>query len=75
MRHAGAKAKLKQAMQPYPPEISAGLSGERGWWEHRAVVAALVAVGLVVRSLLGGRPSRTPVSPDAPTTPVGSQWT
>jgi hypothetical protein len=47
-----------------------------GWIGFTVAAALLVlAVGLVVRSLLGGRPSHAPVSPDAPTTPVGSQWT
>ncbi|WP_233489000.1 MFS transporter [Blastococcus sp. TF02-09] len=47
-----------------------------GWIGFTVAAALLVlAVGLVVWSLVGGRPSPAPVSPDAPTTPVGPQWT
>ena len=47
-----------------------------GWIGFTVAAALLVlAVGLVVWSLLGGRPSPARVSPDAPTTPVGTQWT
>ncbi len=45
-----------------------------GWIGFTVAAALLVlAVGLVVWSLVGGRPSPAPVSPDAPTTPVGTQ--
>ena len=46
-----------------------------GWIGFTVAAALLVlAVGLVVWSLVGGRPSPARVSPDAPTTPVGTQW-
>lgn len=45
-----------------------------GWLGFTVAAALLVlAVGLVVRSLVGGRPSPAPGSPDAPTTPLGTQ--
>jgi hypothetical protein len=45
-----------------------------GWLGFTVAAALLVlAVGLVVWSLVGGRPSPAPVSPDAPTTPLGTQ--
>jgi MFS family permease len=46
-----------------------------GWIGFTVAAALLVlAVGLVVWSLVAGRPSPAPVSPDAPTSPVGPQW-
>lgn len=46
-----------------------------GWIGFSVAAALLVlAVGLVVWSMVGGRPSPARVSPDAPTTPVGTQW-
>jgi MFS family permease len=47
-----------------------------GWIGFTVAAALLVlAVGLVVWSLVAGRPSPAPVATDAPTTPVGQQWT
>ena len=46
-----------------------------GWIGFTVAAAILVlAVGLVVRSIVGGR-APTPATPDAPTTPMGTQWT
>ncbi|WP_233492568.1 MFS transporter [Blastococcus sp. TF02A-30] len=45
-----------------------------GWIGFTVAAALLVlAVGLVVWSLVAGRPSPAPVRPDAPTTPMGTQ--
>jgi predicted MFS family arabinose efflux permease len=47
-----------------------------GWIGFTVAAALLVlAVGLVVWSLVASRPSPAPATPDAPTTPVGQQWT
>ena len=48
-----------------------GYEGHPGDTLASALLA--LAVGLVVWSLVGGRPAPAPVSPDAPTTPVGTQ--
>ncbi|WP_155858770.1 MFS transporter [Candidatus Blastococcus massiliensis] len=45
-----------------------------GWIGFTVAAALLVlAVGLVLWSLVGGRPSPAPVSPDAPTSPLGTR--
>ena len=60
----------------YPLAALAIVLPTTGWIGFTVAAALLVlAVGLVVWSLVGGRPSPAPVSPDAPTTPVGPQWT
>lgn len=47
-----------------------------GWIGFTVAAALLVlAVGLVLWSLARSRPSPAPVPPDAPTTPMGTQWT
>ena len=47
-----------------------------GWIGFTVAAALLVlAVGLVVWSLVARRNSPVPASPDAPTTPMGPQWT
>jgi hypothetical protein len=46
-----------------------------GWIGFTVAAALLVlAVGLVVWSLVGGRPAPRPAPDDAPTTPVGTTW-
>lgn len=45
-----------------------------GWIGFTAAAVLLaLAVGLVLWSMVGGRPAPAPASPDAPTTPVGTQ--
>jgi hypothetical protein len=47
-----------------------------GWIGFTVAAAILVlAVGLVVRSIVGGRRTPAPGAPDAPTTPMGTPWT